>query len=204
MEISNQVLYKALASVYRMASKDIIRPYMNGVYFEITNNRLTTCAVNGHTLAKWTSPFDIEELKGVSLTCIISLDHVQDLIKALKKEKKLEHTITINIVKEGDLVKHLEVIDPCYSDWHMFVRCVNETFPPYERVIPKYDDKKLTNGLFGVDGYYLLLTQQCFSELVGKSAALTFRVGDGLDPIVVTSDAVDGEPLTIVIMPMRI
>lgn len=118
-------------SRFAMSSEEA-RYYLNGVYLHVVNgHELRAVATDGHRLAKVTMsvPKGAEALKGV----IVSRKAVTEVLKLLQ-DSVLDVDVSLSDTQ----------ITFTIGDAYLTSRLVDGTFPDYEPVIPKANDKVLT------------------------------------------------------------
>ncbi len=111
-------------------SNNDIRIYLNGLYFEASNDKLTVVATDGHRLSLGV----IEQLnKDIKKeTVILPKKTVLEILKLLSQNKK-ETNIDINISNS--------YFNISFDETTITSQLINSNFPDYEQVIPINDNK---------------------------------------------------------------
>src|SRR5687768_7475409 len=120
-------LQKLIMHTSFAVSTEESRPILNGVLWELREDRMRMVATNGHRLAKMELP--IASVGAPSENLIVppkALDQVRRLFPA---EEELE-------IARGE--NHLGFRSPFTS---VFTRLIEGPYPPYEQVIPKDNEK---------------------------------------------------------------
>jgi DNA polymerase-3 subunit beta len=114
-------------------STEETRYYLNGIYFHVDNEKMHAVATDGHRLAHTTIdlPEGSEGMPGI----IIPRKTVTELQKLLA-ETDQEATVEVSDTK----------IRITVGRFVMLSKLIDGTFPDYERVIPKLNDKVLVVG----------------------------------------------------------
>jgi len=122
---------KLIASTqFAMANQDV-RYYLNGMYFEITQDSLRSVATDGHRLAS--SFINLSQSNTqTKQTVIVPSKGVKELFKLLDNEPAILQ------VQIGS--NHLRVL---IGDFIFTTKLVDGRFPDYRRVIPRDGDKEL-------------------------------------------------------------
>lgn len=109
------------STAFAMAQQDV-RYYLNGLLFELTSDRLTSVATDGHRLALGSLPI---EHSSEDRQVILPRKAVQELGRILSShEGEVELTLGSN---------HLQAI---VGGIHFVTKLIDGKFPDYERVIP--------------------------------------------------------------------
>ncbi|MCB1828525.1 MAG: DNA polymerase III subunit beta, partial [Coxiellaceae bacterium] len=126
----NELRHLLHRTIFAMANQDV-RYYLNGMLFEITDNRVKAVATDGHRLALNSANVSISEPNKRQL--IIPRKGVTELMRILEDDES-NATITLSS-------NHLRV--EC-KDSIFTSKLIDGRFPDYERVIPKAGDKIVT------------------------------------------------------------
>jgi DNA polymerase-3 subunit beta len=113
---------------FAMAQQDV-RYYLNGMLWELHDDRLRVVATDGHRLAMCTRPVNIALSGGVK-QAILPRKGVLELARLLSEPEKSVEVIVGN--------NHIRAI----TDTFVFTsKLVDGKFPDYERVLPRHGDK---------------------------------------------------------------
>ncbi|MFN7456447.1 MAG: DNA polymerase III subunit beta [Gemmatimonas sp.] len=120
-------LQKLIAHTAFAVSTEESRPILNGVLWELREERMRMVATNGHRLAKMELPVEASSAPPGDL--IVPPKALEQIRRLFPAEEELE-------IARGD--KHLGVRSPFTS---VFTRLVEGPYPNYEQVIPKDNDR---------------------------------------------------------------
>ncbi|MCI0474172.1 MAG: DNA polymerase III subunit beta [Ignavibacteria bacterium] len=129
LEISGTVLRKYLQKVKHSVKNDEIRRNMAGVFFDTRKTELRLVATDGFRLSKISSE-EFSHSNGKDENFILPVKTV-DLLVRLITDAKLIAEFDSTIIKF--------TIDNLF----MYSKLIDDTFPNYEAVIPKDNDKKI-------------------------------------------------------------
>ena len=121
-ELSNLIDY-TIASV----CTDELKPSLQGVLFDINEAKTTLVSTDGHRLSK----IESDQNSGVSKKIIIPTKFLKILQPFLLLEDSIEMLVGEN---------HIQVF---FKRTKIATRIINDTFPDYEKVIPKNNDKEI-------------------------------------------------------------
>ena len=163
-------IFKAVAQAQ---SKEQTRSYLCGVYCTDT----TLVATNGHILLK----YELDQPTGLTEPLIINIDLSQKAMKPpsnvagevymhLDLEKRIIETYTHG--EEGPFGERISI---CEFD------IVDETFPLYERVIPREDAPHDDNRFLDFDPDSMVPFSKA-SKLLGKGVGLRVTLGGQSSP----------------------
>lgn len=162
LKIGRRVLLALLSDAHRFASKDDLRPHLNGVLVKRVDNALHVVATDGHRLVKLT-----HEMPGSdepAFEALIPFKSVALWIRALKS----------SCLDEVELRK-----DSCHVELRagrreVVSKLIDATFPPYEVVIPK------------TWGHEITLPRDVLTD--AARVALAMRGSDTMPALVFSSD----------------
>jgi DNA polymerase-3 subunit beta len=120
-------LQKLIAHVAFAVSTEESRPILNGVLWELREERMRMVATNGHRLAKMELPVEASSAPPGDL--IVPPKALEQIRRLFPAEEELE-------IARGD--NHLGFRSPFTS---VFTRLVEGPYPNYEQVIPKDNDR---------------------------------------------------------------
>lgn len=178
-------IYGPLRAIAMAASTDETRENLNGVLFEITNDRVRIMATDGHMLGLC----DVAAANGALGTFLVPLATVKaaiDAMKSLKKKGRANTPVTIGadfIIVGGTTLAYKPGED--------------SRFPPYAQVLPSGDCVGV--GEMGVTGHLISRVADMFKEVGEKCFAMNFR--GTLAPIDCTVPAC---ALRVILMPARV
>lgn len=134
IDISGNMVKRFLMKVKHSVKYDEIRRNMSGVFFDIRKSELRFVATDGFRLSKiTTSNFTLDNQKDDSF--IVPLKTCELLPRLLTdKQVMIEYDNTMIKVTMDNVILYSKLID--------------DTFPNYETVIPKDNDKRLTINRF--------------------------------------------------------
>lgn len=116
-------------TVFAMAQQDV-RYYLNGMLFEIRENRFRVVATDGHRLALNQTNIMITQLAAADIFAIVPYRAVTELMRLLKD---IDAPLTVHIGHH-----HIRV----FCDEFVFTsKLIEGNYPAYQRVIPKMGDK---------------------------------------------------------------
>jgi DNA polymerase-3 subunit beta len=121
-ELQNLIHHTAFA-----VSNEESRPILNGVLWELRDGRMQMVATNGHRLARMAVPAG--PATATSADFIVPPAALQQVQRLFKADDELE------VAKEGN---HLGFRS---SGTEVYTRLIEGTYPNYEQVIPKDNDK---------------------------------------------------------------
>jgi DNA polymerase III sliding clamp (beta) subunit (PCNA family) len=133
-------LVGALKAVMPSASADLTRPHLAGVLLETLPDQSLARFVttDGHRLTRLDVALHPEfEAPKAATKVLLPHDSVKGLIATLKSTARdAAHPINISIAGNGSV----KFDDPCNSS-SSSVQGADENFPPYDKVIPDYENK---------------------------------------------------------------
>jgi DNA polymerase-3 subunit beta len=137
-KIKGSLLQEMIHKTIFAVSTDETRYVLNGVFFQVENEKLKMVATDGHRLAYIHKKL---EGKGEAKTNVIiptkTLNELSKVISDASKGKEEKDEITVEVVTTENQIKFtvegVEIIS----------RLIEGQFPNYEQVIPKESDKKV-------------------------------------------------------------
>jgi len=130
VDISSDVLGRAISSTIFAASTDELKPAMTGVYLSLTENSGTFVATDGHRLIRF-------KRKDVSSDGANTLILPRKALMLLKASLPSENTV-VNIEFNASNSFF------SFNNVKMICRLIDERFPDYENAIPASNPNKLT------------------------------------------------------------
>lgn len=132
LDLDSELLLTGISKALFATADDELRPVMNGIYFEISEDNLTFVASDAHKLVRYKRM----DGKGESSSAFILPKKPASLLK--------------NILPKEDNVVKVEFDDKnaCFilSDYTLTCRLVEGNYPSYNSVIPTNNPNKLTIG----------------------------------------------------------
>ena len=191
LQISSKELKDIINNTSYAASKDDLKPVLQGVLFQIQNDGIVSVATDGHRLVK------LEKKK------IHSLDYTGDVVVPIKFLSLLTTQLTedenISILI-GD--NHIQVE---LKDVTITTRIIKDPYPDYEGVIPKNNTKTLvinkdsfTEAIKRVSIFSNKSSRQVALEISENSLTITTEDPENITTGKESLDCeYDGEPMTI-------
>lgn len=130
LEMSTDILSRAINSSIFATSNDELRPAMTGVYLNISDTNTTFVATDGHRLVRYRR-VDIANEDGSS---IIIPRKALNLLKSSLPTENTTVSVEFNVANAIFKFGHLKMI----------CRLIDERFPDYENVIPSDNTIKMT------------------------------------------------------------
>lgn len=132
--IPSRTLYRMLAKTSFAMSLDETRYYLNGIYLHLnSNNELCSVTTDGHRLALVKIPLQLDNF--LTSGIILSRRTVSSVL-ALLLEIDLKEDIQMDLSDTQ--------VNFIFPGTFLNSRLVSGSFPDYGRVIPNYNDKKMT------------------------------------------------------------
>ena len=128
VETESLVLRRAIQKTSFAVSRDDLRPAMMGIYFSLDAEKGRIVATDGHRLVRLTM---------TSLTSATPIDFIVPE-KAVRLAERMATEGLCSIAVENGYV----AFD--FSDARVIARLIDETYPNYEAVIPRENDRTLT------------------------------------------------------------
>lgn len=177
-----QIDIKKLVAANEFASTEQTRFYLNGVLFEVKENKGRFVSTDGHRMIIF--DFDCE---GPDCSVIIP----STLIKKLKLDKHLDLG---EIAIDGDNIK-IDYYGATYGE-----RAIDGTYPDYRRILPADDLEQKGAALIGFNPAYLGSFEKLNKALGKKNAYIHLTIYGPDHAVKVTSPDCD---YTAIIMPTR-
>ena len=173
INISSKILTNTISSTLYAASKDDLKPVLQGVLFNIQNNSIVSVATDGHRLVKTTTNINEDYQHKV----IIPSKFLSTLLDNISSDENISLQLSDNhiMVQLGNI--------------NIISRLIKDMYPDFESVIPYENNKevkinkdKLINAVKRVS---------IFSNKTTKQISLSFSDGEASisteDPDSVTS-----------------
>lgn len=177
-------IYGPLRAIAMATNTDETRDNLNGVLFEITNERVRMVSTDGRMLGLC----DVTAVNGALGTFLIPLATVQAALGAMKSLKKARANTPVTIGADVVIVGGVSIA---------YKGSDASRFPPYAQVIPSGD--AIGVGKMGVTGHLIARVADMFEAVGEKGFAMNFR--GTLSPIDCT---VEKCALRVVLMPARV
>ena len=191
LRISSKELKDIIDNTSYAASKDDLKPVLQGVLFKIQNDRIVSVATDGHRLVK------LEKKK------LHSLDYTGEVVVPIK----FLSLLTTQLNDDGDVSwligdNHIQVQ---LEDVTITTRIIKDPYPDYEGVIPKDNTKTLvinknsfTEAIKRVSIFSNKSSRQVALEISENSLTITTEDPENITTGKETLDCeYDGEPMTI-------
>ena len=130
VDISSEVLGKAIASTLFATSTEDLRPAMTGVYFQLNETNLTFVSTDGHRLVRYRRV----DVATESPSSIIVPRKALNLLKTCLPS---ENTVVLMEFNQSNAFFS-------FNSTKMICRLIDERYPDYENVIPLENPNKLT------------------------------------------------------------
>jgi DNA polymerase-3 subunit beta len=153
-----QAMLNAVSRIRHAISTEEIRYYLNGMYFETTDDGFILVATDGHRLG-WQSA-RVTKSTGELDNKIIPRKPIDVLIFALKKSK--------DELKTSFAASH---VDFAWGNYHLVSKLIDGTFPDYRRVIPRDNNNQVTT-----DAAVFLETVKRVASIVEKNASVKLTI----------------------------
>ncbi len=122
VEVSSEILGKAIANTIFATSNDELRPAMTGVYLSLNDTNTTFVATDGHRLIRYRRVDVVSDMDNAMIIPRKALN----LLKATLPAESTPVTIEYNVSNAYFKFDHIQMI----------CRLIDERFPDYENVIP--------------------------------------------------------------------
>lgn len=130
ISINGRLLYNSISRSLFATAQDELRPVMNGIYFDLTENSLTVVASDGHKLVR----SQITSLAGNIPASFILPKKPASLLKNI-----LGHTDEDVVIKFYEKSAEIK-----YADGFLICRLIEGRYPNYNSVIPQNNPNELT------------------------------------------------------------
>lgn len=160
LTLNQNDLLHMLRSVAYAQSNDENRHVLNGVYFNLDNNKFSLVATDGRRLAMFSR--DLEESKNHHGSLIVPAKTVAELQRLLDQGDKV--TLTFNdrqIAFEIQVGKEQEEKSGLVNNLYLVSKVVEGQFPNYKQVIPQET------------GHRVKLERELFHECLSRAALVT-------------------------------
>jgi DNA polymerase-3 subunit beta len=127
LDVPAELLQRAIQKTGFAVSKDALRPAMMGILFQIKTNETQVVATDGHRLVR------------LALKSISSQDPLDFIVpsKALSLASRVAQAETCSVAVGSGFASF------DYGDTTVLARLIDESYPNYEAVIPKDNDRAL-------------------------------------------------------------
>lgn len=130
VELSTDVLERAISNSIFATSNDELRPAMTGVYLNLSDSNTTFVATDGYRLVRYRR---VDIASDVGSEIIIPRKALNLLRTSLPAENT---TVTLEFNMSNAFFR--------FANIRMICRLIDERFPDYENVIPSDNDNKMT------------------------------------------------------------
>jgi DNA polymerase-3 subunit beta len=133
--LEQSMLGRMLSSVAYAQSADESRYFLNGVYFQFSDGKLTLVATDGRRLALVAREMDFGDAAGGSL--ILPAKTVAEVMRLLSKEEKFSVSLAFNDRRVAFRVDVTDESSGLVDKVHLISKVVEGNYPNYQQVIPK-------------------------------------------------------------------
>lgn len=166
LDISSEVLFRAISNTIFVASNDELRPAMTGVYVEIGEASTTFVATDGHRLVRY-------RRVDVSSTDTNTVIIPKKALNLLKSTLPADNTsVSVELTPSNAFFS--------FNNVEMICRLIDERFPDYENVIPVENPNKMTiereqllNSLKRISIYANKTTHQVRLKIAGSQLLIS-------------------------------
>lgn len=129
IDISSDILGRAISSTIFASGTDELRPAMTGVYLEIKNEYSTFVATDGHRLVRFRRTDITSDTESTLLIPRKALNLLRSSLPSDNTNVKMDFSLSNAFFS--------------YGNFKMICRLIDERFPDYENVIPKENNNVL-------------------------------------------------------------
>lgn len=166
LDLSSEVLFRAISNTIFVASNDELRPAMTGVYVEIGESSTTFVATDGHRLVRYRR---VDVSSADTNTVIIP----KKALNLLKSTLPADNTsVSVELTPSNAFFS--------FNNIEMICRLIDERFPDYENVIPVENPNKMTiereqllNSLKRISIYANKTTHQVRLKIAGSQLLIS-------------------------------
>jgi DNA polymerase-3 subunit beta len=133
--LEQKVLGQMISSVSYAQSADESRYFLNGVYFDFSDGKLTLVATDGRRLALVHRETEFGESEGGSL--ILPAKTVSELARLLSKDEKFSVSLSFNDRRVAFKIEVADSESGLVDQVHLISKVVEGNYPNYQQVIPK-------------------------------------------------------------------
>lgn len=130
VDLSTEILSKAIASTLFATSNDDIRPAMGGVFFQLNETNLTFVATDGHRLVRYRRVDVATENPNSIIVPKKALNLLKTVLPSENTSVTMEYNTSNAVFAFGNI--------------KLYCRLIDERFPDYENVIPLENPNKMT------------------------------------------------------------
>ena len=166
VDISTEILNRAISSTIFAASSDELKPAMTGVYLSLTETNATFVATDGHRLIRYRRTDIVSEMANT----LIIPKKALNLLKASLPSENTNVKIEYNASNAFFSFNHIKMI----------CRLIDERFPDYENAIPVDNPNVLTiartdmmNSLKRISIYANKTTHQVRLKMAGSELQIS-------------------------------
>jgi len=191
LRVSGEELKDIINNTSYAASRDDLKPVLQGVLFQIENNEIVSVATDGHRLVK------LEKKKLNALDYTGSVVVPTKFLSLLNSQLINDYDVSILI---GDNHVQVEI-----EDMVITTRIIKDTYPDYEGVIPKENKKTLvvnrnnfTEAIKRISIFSNKSSRQVALEISNNKMIITTEDPENITTGKETIDCnYDGDPMTI-------
>jgi DNA polymerase-3 subunit beta len=133
--LEQKVLGQMISSVSYAQSADESRYFLNGVYFDFSDGKLTLVATDGRRLALVHRETEFGESEGGSL--ILPAKTVSELARLLSNDEKFSVSLSFNDRRVAFKIEVADSESGLVDQVHLISKVVEGNYPNYQQVIPK-------------------------------------------------------------------
>lgn len=133
--LEQKVLGQMISSVSYAQSADESRYFLNGVYFDFSDGKLTLVATDGRRLALVHRETEFGDSEGGSL--ILPAKTVSELARLLSKDEKFSVSLSFNDRRVAFKIEVADSESGLVDQVHLISKVVEGNYPNYQQVIPK-------------------------------------------------------------------
>ncbi|MGN6645184.1 MAG: DNA polymerase III subunit beta [Cytophaga sp.] len=166
VDISTEILNRAISSTIFAASNDELKPAMTGVYVSLTESNATFVATDGHRLIRYRRTDIVSEMANTLIIPKKALNLLKASLPSENTNVKIEYNASNAFFS--------------FNNIKMICRLIDERFPDYENAIPVDNPNVLTitrtdmmNSLKRISIYANKTTHQVRLKLAGSELQIS-------------------------------
>ncbi len=129
IDLSSDILGKAISNTIFATSSDELRPAMTGVYLSLNDSSTTFVATDGHRLIRYRRVDVVSDMDHVMIIPRKALNLLKSTLPADNTTVRLEYNVSNAYFK--------------FNQIQMICRLIDERYPDYENVIPADNSNKI-------------------------------------------------------------
>lgn len=166
LDLSSEVLFRAISNTIFVASNDELRPAMTGVYVEIGEASTTFVATDGHRLVRYRRT----DIASADANTVIIPKKALNLLKSTLPTDNT--SVSVELTPSNAFFS--------FNNIEMICRLIDERFPDYENVIPVENPNKMSieresllNSLKRISIYANKTTHQVRLKIAGSQLLIS-------------------------------